>query len=492
MTSRGLGGRWGRIALAGALLAPAGAGWTREPTRAELEERIRRLERIIEEAGLDKPGAKVAPRRVEAPAPPAPADAQEVERIVDEKLKKQKVLAGWKDGFFLESPDGEHKLKINGYAQVQGRFFPNEDGDTGTDSIFLRRMRPTVEATVFRYFDVKIQPDFGRGRSELADGYLDVRYFGPEANLRLGKMKVPLSLERLQSGSNLAFVERSIVNRLTPNRDVGLQLHGSLAGGAVAYQAGVFNGVNDNASGDGDVTSDKEMAVRVFAEPFRRTDVDPLQGFGLGLGTTYGGQKKGDDLNALSYRTVGDSRFFRFAQGSGVVNQADGTKFRIAPQAYWFWGPFHAMGEYVRNDQGVRRAVTDEDTDVTTVTDGRFVNDGWVVQAGWVVTGEKASYKGVVPANAFDPRNGRWGAFEVALRGSRLNVDDDLFDGGFADAGESTTDAWAATAGVNWYLNKNFKFQLNYEYTGFEDHIEIGDARRDHENVVLGQFQIQY
>jgi phosphate-selective porin OprO/OprP len=304
-------------------------------------------------------------------------------------------------------------------------------------------------------------------------------------------MKVPLSLERLQSGSNLMFVERSIANRLTPNRDVGLQLHGQLAEGTVGYQAGVFNGVNDNANGDGDVTSDEEMGVRVFAEPFKKTEVDPLKGFGVGLGTTYGGQKKGDDLDALSYTTVGDSRFFRFSQGDGIDNRADGTKFRIAPQAYWFWGPFHAMGEYIRNDEGVRRAVTDED-DVTTVTDTRFVNDAWVVQAGYVLTGEPASYKGVVPVNAFDPRSGRWGAFEVALRGARVKMDSELFDEGFADPAESTSDAWAGTVGVNWYLNKNFKFQLNYEYTGFEDHIEFGDKVRDHENVVLGQFQIQY
>jgi phosphate-selective porin OprO/OprP len=497
MSDRVLGrrGRLVPLALAGLVLGSTASSWAREPTRKELEERIRRLERIIEEAGLDKPRPKGAPpAKVGAPAePPAPAvDQQRVEAIVDEKLKKQKVLAGWKDGFYLESADGEHKLKLNGYAQVQTRFFPNEDGDTGTDSIFLRRMRPTVEATVFKYFDVKIQPDFGRGRAELADGYLDVRYFGPEANLRMGKMKVPLSLERLQSGSNLAFVERSIANRLTPNRDIGLQLHGGVGEGAVTYQAGVFNGVNDNANGDGDVTSDKEMGVRAFYEPFKKTDVPPLKGFGLGVGTTYGGQKKGDNLNDLSYRTAGDARFFRFDQGSGIVNQADGTKFRIAPQAYWYWGPFHAMGEYVRNDAGVRRAVTDEDTDVTTVTDTRFVNDGFFVQAGYVVTGENASYKGVVPTNAFDPRNGKWGAFEVALRGSRLRVDDDLFDRGFADAGESSSDTWAGTVGLNWYLNKNFKFQMNYEYTGFEDHIEFGDKVRDHENVLLGQFQLQY
>lgn len=479
-----------RLALAGLLIGPSGAAWAKEPTRAELLERIQRLERIIEAAGLDKPGAKVVPGAVAAPAPAA-VDQQQVERIVDDKLKKQKVLAGWKDGFYLESPDGDFKMKLHGYAQVQSRFFPDEAGDTGTDSIFLRRVRPTVDATVFRYFDIRIQPDFGQGDAELADGYLDVRYFGPEASLRAGKMKVPLSLERLDSGSQLMFVERSIANRLTPNRDIGLMLHGDVLGGALGYQAAVFNGVIDNGSGDGDVTSDKEMAARIFSEPFKQTDIDPLKGFGFGVGGTYGTSKNADNLNSLSYRTAGRAKFFQFSQGSGITNLADGGKSRIAPQAYWFWGPFGAMGEYIRNDEGVRRAVTN-DEDVTTVTHGRFVNDGWFVQATYVLTGENASYKGVVPNNPFDPRNGRWGAFEVGARGAQLNVDRDLFDEGFADSDQSSRDTWAATAGVNWYLNKNFKFQLNYEYTGFENAIAFGDKVRDHENVVLGQFQLSY
>jgi hypothetical protein len=103
-------------------------------------------------------------------APPAEElDKQAVEAIVEEKLRKQKVLAGWKDGFFLESPSGDFKLKLRGYIQTQPRIFTNENDDTGTDSIFMRRVRPIVEGTVFKYFDYKIMPDFGQGTTSLQD-----------------------------------------------------------------------------------------------------------------------------------------------------------------------------------------------------------------------------------------------------------------------------------------------------------------------------------
>ena len=81
------------------------------------------------------------------------------------------MLAGWKDGFFLESPSGDFKLKLRGYMQTQLRVFPNEGGDTGTDSFFMRRVRPIVEGTVYKYFDFKIMPDFGQ-RPDDAPGRL--------------------------------------------------------------------------------------------------------------------------------------------------------------------------------------------------------------------------------------------------------------------------------------------------------------------------------
>src|SRR5258705_13156074 len=84
-----------------------------DASRAELEEPIRKLGDIIRRNGLDRPEAKAPP----AAAANAPLEPSQVEQIVDDKLRKQKVLAGWKDGFFLESPNGDFKLKIRGYLQ---------------------------------------------------------------------------------------------------------------------------------------------------------------------------------------------------------------------------------------------------------------------------------------------------------------------------------------------------------------------------------------
>jgi phosphate-selective porin OprO/OprP len=470
------------LVLAGALTLSGGPlSAEPQPTRAELEDRVRRLEDIIRKHGLDKPSAPPAA----APAAPAGLEPSQVEQIVDDKLKKQKVLAGWEDGFFLESPNGDFKLKLRGYAQADMRFFPLEERDTGTDSLFLRRVRPIFEGTVFKYFDFRIMPDFGGGSTTLQDAYMDVKYL-PYARLRAGKYKNPLSLERLESGAELLFVERSIANNLAPSRDVGLGIFGDVLDGALSYQASVFNGTVDSGSSDGDTTSDKEVGARIFTEPFRNLDVAPLKGLGIGAGGNYGNQKEGDNLSGVQYRTAGRSTFFHYATSSSVSILADGDRSRFAPGGYYFWGPVGLMAEYIHSQQGARRTTSSSESKET------FTNRGWFAQASWVLTGEDASFKMVNPINPFDPRNGRWGAFEVAARGSSVAMDDDIFDLGFASEPNATRSADSWAVGANWYLNRSFKLQANWEHTDFDTEILFGDDLRDSEDVFLTRFQISF
>jgi phosphate-selective porin OprO/OprP len=472
------------VALATAIMGGPAPLYAAEASRAELEERIRKLEDIIRRNGLDRPSAAKAP--VQEPVT-APLESSQVEQIVDDKLRKQKVLAGWKDGFFLESPSGDFKLKLRGYVQSDARFFPLEEGDTGTDSFYLRRVRPIFEGTVYKYFDFRIMPDFGEGQTVLQDAYADITYW-PYAKIRTGKFKEPLSLERLQSGQDLLFIERSLVQNLAPNRDVGLQIHGDLLGGAVTYQLGGFNGVRDGGSADGDTTSDKEVVGRVFGLPFKDTDIAPLKGLGLGVAGSFGGQKRGDDLGALRYRTAsGRSAFFRYTVPSGGSVVAGGDRTRFAPQAYYYWGPFGLTGEYIWTQEGVLQR--DGDGNATSAD---LINRAWSAQGSYVLTGEDASFKGVTPINPFDPRKGRWGAFEIAARGGQIRIDETAFSRGLASQGTSTREAIGYAFGVNWYFNRNFKFQVNWERTEFDEEVAFGDFDRDHEDVLLTRFQISY
>ena len=80
----------------------------------------------------------------------------------------------------------------------------------------------------------------------------------------------------------------------------------------------------------------------------------------------------------------------------------------------------------------------------------------------------------------------------MAGRISGVHVDGGAFDNGFASKGQSTSGALTYTAGLNWYLNKNFKVQGNWEHTKFNDVVDYSSGTRDHEDVLIARFQISY
>lgn len=180
-------------------------------------------------------------------------DARKVE-IAEEEQAKQKPPAGWQDGFFIQSPDGEFKLKVGGYTHADERFFLGGADRPNVSQFVFRRARINLEGTVFKFFDFRILPDFASSKLVLQDAYLDARPV-PEAKVRVGKFKTPFGLERLQSATSIAFIERALPTNLVPNRDLGLQVHGDLLRGAVSYAAGVFNGVPDGGTSTGTSTT---------------------------------------------------------------------------------------------------------------------------------------------------------------------------------------------------------------------------------------------
>ncbi len=111
---------------------------------------------------------------------------------------------------------------------------------------------------------------------------------------------------------------------------------------------------------------------------------------------------------------------------------------RNGVEALWIRGPWSVQGEWLR-------------ANVSRSGHPDYTASGGYVFASWVATGEARPYSGGNTGN-IKPK-GRWGAFELALRYSTLDLD----DAGVAGGREHD---W--TLGANWYLTSHFKFQANY------------------------------
>jgi phosphate-selective porin OprO/OprP len=410
------------------------------------------------------------------------------EAAVAAKESTAVVSAGPK-GFSLRSADGKNQLRLRGTMHLDGRYLEGVDA-TSIDTFVATRVRPTIEGTFAGIYDFKFMPDFGQGRSVIQDAYVNAR-FHTAAQLQMGKFKSPVGLERLQSANDMKWVQRGFPTSLAPNRDIGIQLAGDLGGGKFSYQAAFLNGSNDGSSSetfaDVDVNEDKEYALRLFAHPFADSDSFAIRGLGFGIAGTFTDQT-GNSLQPLlpTIRTPGQSTAFRYRQFSTTVGApagtiADGERTRIAPQLYYYVGSFGLLSEYTEVSQDVSRVVA------TGTRAGTVDTDAWQVAASYFLTGEEASFRGFQPKSRFSLADDTWGAFEVVARVQSFSVSDEAFEGGadsFADplASASQADSWGV--GLNWYLNENVKWLLDYERTSFEGGALTGD-REDEDAVQL-------
>lgn len=392
-------------------------------------------------------------------------------------------------GISFTSADGDHSVRLRGSIQGDERFFIDDPSGSALNNRFdLRQARLWLEGRFWKYNDFKLMPDFGNGKTLLADAYIDLHYWNSAA-LTVGRQKTPLSLERLQGDTDGTFVERAYPTYLASNRDNGIKLHGSFGAPGqkteyagpidfknfATYEVGVFNGGGDNGAEDSykAVADNKEVAGRLWLHPFQNSGINALEGFGAGVAASYV-QPQNDSLSfasgalnlksAIGQNTIVD--YTKLKTGvSGIA--ADGEHYRIYPQAYWYKGPYGLMGEYVLSSQQL--------TGDAGRTHIKQDNSAWQIQASYVLTGENNTFQSVKPRAAFNPSKGQWGALQFAARWSELSVDKNTFQ--LLSASNSVSQATAWAVGFNWYLNNNTRLMADYEDTRFTGGAASGGNR---------------
>jgi phosphate-selective porin OprO and OprP len=462
------------------------------------------------------------------------------EETATTKKKETPVIKASPNGFGLESADGQNSIRLRGLLQTDYRSFEKGKSGVGAisvaappgfypandanDSFLARRVRPTVEGTLGGIYDFRFTPEFGDNKSEVVDAYIDAR-FKPEFQVRVGKFKPYVGLERLQSAADTKLIERSYVtNAILPNRDIGVALHGDVLDNKLNYAFGIMNGVTDGGDSTTTTTTidDREYQARLFSTPFKDSD-SALAGLGFGTAVTYSdvdstfnsstGALTNSDLTT-GYKTEAQQTFFQYSAASYL----DGRHLKIAPQAYYYYGPFGLMTEYVREENEVNYnvPVANKPNGVNNTT---LTNNAWEITASYLLTGEDASFKGVKPKQNFDLNAGGWGAWELVARYDEINLDDDTFKnfgtGGtlnstrqryFGDLRNSAKSAKTWVGGINWYLNPNYRVALNYEQTSFDGGDGDGNPNaavakgatpgnvkdREDERAIFARFQVSY
>ena len=437
---------------------------------------------------------------IAAAFPAYASDAKEIEKLkaqieeLDQKLKilgrkqelvnedvaaKQKAaptVTASDRGFGFKSQDGQFEYRLRGIIHADYRNFGGDAFPTAVDGFLARRIRPTFEGTVFGKYGFRFTPEFGEATTTssptIIDAYLDIRE-KPELQVRIGKHKPFVGLERLQSASDIKFIERSFVsNNVLPNRDFGVSVYGDVLDKRLNYAVGVFNGVQDGANigTNQDANNQKTLTGRLFATPFINNTDSALRGLGFGLAAT-----KGDISTLISgYKTPGQANNF-FAYKTGTL--ANGEQERWSPQAHYYNGPLGLIYEYAWVNQPIKNG-----TSTTTVK-----NTAWQLAGSWLLTGEDASFRGVKPYNRFQSgAEGGWGALELVARYQGNQIDEAL-PSAFVPTSYALK-ASGVAVGLNWYLNESSKFAVNYERT----RLTGGTLDGKTEDFLVGRYQLSF
>ncbi|MBI5015724.1 MAG: hypothetical protein HZB55_09585 [Deltaproteobacteria bacterium] len=321
-----------------------------------------------------------------AAAAPGNAAVDVLDRLVEkgiltqaerDELKKEepKVTLGYKNNFFLTSPDNKFRLDIYGYGQVRYTFTGKEDGDN-TDNFGVQRLRLGFRGHAFTEklkYGVLLNVYPGENTStnkdvNLFDFFVDYTPWN-ELGVKVGQFKVPYSTSWNLSASGLQFVERSSVDsNFRLDRDTGVDVHGNLLGTLLSYDVGMFNGEGWNKTNAADT---KHLYVaRVSSEPFGKypfheSDNELSKSFlaHLSAAAAYNDDLKTHSIKNLNDRltTLGQSDVKSFngfvgMKFRGASVQAEGYHRVIASQEK---GKETARGGYVQAGYFVYRDVVE-------------------------------------------------------------------------------------------------------------------------------------
>ncbi len=399
--------------------------------------------------------------------------------VQEEETQKKRAIAEFERGFFIETADKESRIRFDGRFQGDFKSYLGHHPDHA--SFFIRRARLCMSGTVHRYYDFRLEPEFGKGASRMNDGFINIRYF-PSAQIEFGQFKTPFSMEELHSDNWIDFVERSVANKLAPSRDLGVTFHGGISEELFYYQLGLFNGYKLNQASDPD--GGKDVAFRLVAAPFKKHGLESIQGLRLGVAFTYGHVT----LDKAQWWNSGD---FKTAAGTTYLSledqvSEDGARAREGMELYWDWGATALKGEYIiTNLDGLKMGNVANDFDIR----------GGYISISHCLTGEKFVYKGgkpgrIIPLKNFRRGSSGWGALQLGARCEFLRADSGLLDQGYVDPSQYTDKISGFTVGLNWYPNEMVRFMLNYYHMRFGDGILVGSERIDDEDAILTRFEV--
>jgi phosphate-selective porin OprO and OprP len=304
----------------------------------------------------------------------------------------------------------------------------------------------------------------GPQTSNIENAYLSYNGFRPVA-IDFGYLDVPFTLDEATSSNDIMFMERAEIQNVVTNMAAN---DGRAALGvrsnndrywAGAYLTGPVAGALHTGSNQQQLGATARATYQVLQS----------NNYYLHLGV--------DGEYVFTPRANGNSA----ASNASTLSFSDRPELRVDPTTFLNTGAIPAknagaFGPEIAGGLGSAffqaeyyHIFIDQSGQSATAPTPRLNFDGYYVQASYVLTGESrkyipttGAYSGVRPNRPVG--SGGWGAWEVAVRWAHvdLNSHDTPGVAQTTSGGVFGGRANGLAFGVNWYVNNNIRFMLNY------------------------------
>ena len=408
---------------------------------------------------------------------------------------------------------GAPSLKINGRIHLDYwnfaddspgiGFFEHPDsladnfGTDPEDRVFFRRIRLKFEGDLFDTMLYRMQIDFNTSDSvEMKDMYIGFKELPMLGTLLIGNQKRPLGLDHLNSSRFNIFIERPLVVEAFNEdaRRLGIAAYNNTEDLVYNWRYGLY--ALENLARDGKVVGDSMQLsgnARLASSPWYD---ESSGGRGYFHWSISGMVAKPDGDVGLADTNANEGRFRTRAElrsdsrwlDTGPIAGADWYEI-LGLEAVLNLGPFQVVAEYQSN--WMQR-------DSVTAGTGPDLNfHGGYVYAAYMLTGEHVPlnrrsgtidrvrpFENFFVVNTCNNGVGRgWGAWQVALRYSYLDLSDNDIRGGVENN---------ATLGLVWYFNPHAALQFNAIYGDIKDRAPAGGFSDGHFTALGTRLRVNF
>lgn len=373
----------------------------------------------------------------------------------------------WDNGLKINSRKGNTKIKMGGRLQYDVMWIHQDDSlnshFAAQNGAEIRRARIYTSGTIYKNIKFKLQFDFAGGVTVIKDAYIQLTKIPAIGNIRVGNFKEPFGLNMLTSSKYITEMERPLSNEFDNDRSLGFMLYNQHLNKRLSWFGGYFYPSGNAGKYKG---NQYNLVFRLTGLPIYNVNQEYKI---LHLGISFAHQYHDNSEFSVEFRP--EAHLAPKYLNLRIDKVADNNDFN---------GEFLLIYNSLSLESEYTAAII-KPSSTSTLTKSSYRVFAYYATLSWFLTGEHKNY--VTSKTTFDRvtpkrnlgQNGGFGAVELSVRYSHVNLDDADLSGGIMND---------ITGGINWYLNPAVKVAFNYVYSDVKN---LGKA-----NIFQMRFQVVF